>query len=292
MTGPTGVITALVTPFLGGKIDWKSFERLVEFQCDNQVDGLIVAGSTGEAASLTDEERGALLTRAKKLVDKKLAVWIGTGASSTAQTVLWTQQAQSAGADGALVVTPPYNKPPQRGLYAHFAAVAAEVDIPMMLYNVPSRTAVDLGVEVTLELAQIKNIVSLKDATAQLERVEALKSKLPGSFSLLSGDDESCFDYIVRGGHGVVSVASNILPRQFASLTRAARGGQSVGSDFARWLGLCKMLFVESNPIPVKAALQMMGIISSDELRLPLVRLAQPWREQLRAMLESLELLS
>jgi 4-hydroxy-tetrahydrodipicolinate synthase len=288
----SGVITALVTPFKGGRIDIKSFQRLMRFQLDHGIQGFVIAGTTGESPNLTGEERRELFDCAKSFVGGQVPVLVGTGSNSTAQTVLWTKEAEDWGADGALIVTPYYNKPPQRGLIEHYKAVANATSLPILLYNVPGRTGVEMSVETIEQLSQVKNIVGVKEATGNLSFLRELVARVHQDFSLISGDDGTCVEFMRLGGVGVISVLSHLIPKALVALCSRARKGEDVNHEFLNYAHLIELLFVEANPIPVKAALQMMGIIESDELRLPLVRMATPLRSQLHFALQNMGALS
>jgi 4-hydroxy-tetrahydrodipicolinate synthase len=271
----SGSITALATPFdANGAIDFDAWQRLLDRQLAGGTRGIVVAGSTGEAAALTDEEFVRLLQSAVSRVGGRIPVLAGTGLSNTAKTVAQTRLARDNGADLALVVTPPYVRPTPDGLVAHYRAVAAEGGLPVVLYNVPGRTGCDMGPETVARLCTDPNIVGLKEARGDDARWQALRPLASASFALLSGDDPTFVKAMASGATGVISVASNVVPGAFARLCAAVAGGSAADSDAldARLRPLYDFLGVEPNPIPVKALLQRLGIGAG--LRLPLLPLS------------------
>ena len=289
-----GTGTALITPFRNGAVDFDALGELLDFQVDNGVDALIVLGTTGEAATLTPAERDEVISFALRAVDGRIPVVIGTG-NNTASTVDLSRRAEELGADGALVVTPFYNKPNQEGLYRHFRTVAESVRIPVILYNVPGRTGVNLAPETVLRLAQIENIVGVKEASGNQYQCDSLIRSLQVArpdFRVWSGNDDQAFHLVCGGGDGVISVLSNVLPAQTAAMIDAALGGDVATARrlHLRLLPLMKDLFNESNPIPVKFAAGELGLCR-DELRLPLVSAGEKTRELVRADLLELGVL-
>ena len=267
----SGSITALATPFTSaGDIDFPEWRRLLQAQLDAGTQGVIVAGSTGEAAALFDEEYDALLASAVEFLGGRMPVLAGTGHSNTAKTILANRRAAALGADAALVVTPPYVRPTQSGLLAHFRAVADEGGLPVILYNVPGRTGCDLAPETTGELSLHPNIVGIKEARAEAARMEDLLPCRRDGFAVLSGDDPTAVRAMLAGADGVISVASNVVPATFRRLCDLARGGDVAGAEAldTRLYALYHFLGVEPNPIPVKALLTLNGI--GHGLRLPL----------------------
>lgn len=267
----SGSITALATPFApDGAVDTDAFARLIDAQLAGGTSAVVVAGSTGEAAALEDSEYRALLAFAVHRIGGRVPVLAGTGASATARTVALTRLAADIGADAALVVTPPYVRPTQGGLMAHFRAVADDCGIPVVLYNVPPRTGCDLLPETVGELAAHPNIVGIKDACAEPGRMDALLRHRGDGFAVLGGDDATATRAMLAGADGVVSVASNVVPAAFGRLCALARAGDAAGASAldARLAGLYAFLGIEPNPIPVKALLRLQGI--GDGLRLPL----------------------
>jgi 4-hydroxy-tetrahydrodipicolinate synthase len=284
-----GVFTAIITPMDGGAVDVESLRGLVRHQLDGGVSGLVVCGSTGEGATLTDGEQGHALAVVIDEVLGRKPVVAGIGARSTHGAIAQAQAAKEAGADGLLVVTPAYNKPTQAGLEAHFLAVADATDLPVCLYNVPGRTSVDLLPETTGRLARHEGIVALKDATGSLPRAAAIRALVGEDFSLLSGDDPTLLPFMAQGGDGCISVLSNVAPAEVVKLVDSV-GWRNLADarKIAAALGpLVSALFVESNPIPAKTALAWMGIIGSAELRLPLVPLTEAGGDVLAAGLEA-----
>jgi len=268
----SGSITALATPFTAaGEIDLPAWQRLLQGQLDAGIHGVVVAGSTGEAAALYDPEYDALLRTAVEQVGGRIPVLAGTGQSNTAKTIEANRRAAALGADAALVVTPPYVRPTQSGLLAHYRAVADEGALPVVLYNVPGRTGCDLAAETTAELSLHPNIIGIKEARADEARMDALLPlRRKGGFAVLSGDDPTAARAMLAGADGIVSVASNVVPGAFRRLHELASGGDAEGTDEfdARLHALYHFLGIEPNPIPVKALLALNGI--GHGLRLPL----------------------
>jgi len=291
-----GAMTAIVTPMQGGSVDEGGLRRLVRYQLSAQIAGLVVNGSTGEAATLTDDEQEYVLRMVVEQVLGRVPVIAGVGSRSTHGALAQAERAKRVGADALLVVTPAYNKPTQLGLEMHFTAVAENCDLPIVLYNVPGRTAVDLLPATVAKLAEHPRIVGIKEATGSLDRAAAIRAVVPADFALLSGDDFTTFDFVAQGGHGCISVASNILPRDIVALVKGA-GLDQTSDGFAKarttaaeLRPIFDALFCESNPIPVKTAAQWLGIIPSGELRLPLTPLSDAGADQLEAALRALEL--
>jgi 4-hydroxy-tetrahydrodipicolinate synthase len=288
-----GSITALVTPFNeADEIDFGALSTLVARQLDGGTAGLVIAGTTGEAPSLRGSEFERLLDNVVGQVAGQVPVIAGTGSASTDRTVEHTRLAAQIGADAVLVVTPYYVRPTQPGLMAHFRAVADASELPVILYNVPSRTSVDMQPETIAELAGHERIVGLKEAVGRMERVDALRALCGASFTLLSGDDSTCLEAMRHGARGVISVASNLVPGPFHQLCAAAARADwtAAGAVETGLRRLFDLLAVETNPIPVKWALQEMSLCSA-RLRLPLVALSERHRPALRDALESLDLL-
>ncbi len=288
----TGSQVALVTPMLeNGELDWDSLDKLVDFHLAEGTDAIVAVGTTGESATLDCKEHCEVIKRVVERVNGRIAVIAGTGANSTTEAIELTEAAKRAGADACLLVTPYYNKPTQEGLYQHYKTVAEAVDIPQILYNVPGRTACDMLPETVLRLAEIDNIIGIKEATGDLKRAEELISKAPEGFAIYSGDDATAVELMLLGGHGNISVTANIAPADMAKLCRLAIAGEA---EEARALNkkldiLHSNLFVESNPIPVKWALHQMGRIGTG-IRLPLTPLAEDLRGKLKDVLASCSL--
>lgn len=271
-----GSWVALITPMVGqGEIDYVSLERLVDFHLQNGTQGLVIMGTTGEAATISFAEQLEVIAAVCTQVAGRIAVVAGNGANSTAEAVERTRALSKLPIDGFLTVTPFYNKPMQKGMVLHFNAVAAATDKPVLLYNVPGRTGVDLLPETVAELAKTANIVGIKEATGSMQRLADLQQRCPAGFMLLSGDDASAAEFMLQGGHGVISVTTNIAPRQMAQLCQAALAGDKVVTQQidSSLQALHHDLFIEANPIPAKWALHRMGLISSDLMRLPLTQL-------------------
>ncbi|MGI9265043.1 MAG: 4-hydroxy-tetrahydrodipicolinate synthase [Gammaproteobacteria bacterium] len=280
-----GSNVALVTPMsVSGAIDFAALERLLEFHIAEGTDGVVIAGTTGESPTLASSELEALVAHSVQTVDGRIPVIAGSGANSTSKAVELCGVVEKAGADAALVVTPYYNKPTQAGLLAHYEALSQATALPIILYNVPGRTCCDLLPETVAELAQISTIVGLKEATPGIERLTRLRELCPEDFCLLSGDDATSMDFMLAGGHGVISVTANVAPRLMHGLCVAAGAGESrkAASINDRLQGLHVGLFIESNPIPVKWAVSRMGLME-DGIRLPLTRLDEECRETVAA---------
>ena len=289
----TGTYTALVTPFKNGGVDEPSFVRLVQAQIKGGVDGIVPVGTTGESATLDYDEHIGVIKSAIKCAAGKIKVIAGTGANSTSEAIHLTQAAEKAGADGSLQVAPYYNKPTQEGLFQHFREVARATRLPLVLYSIPGRCGVEIAVETVVRLArECKNIVAIKEAGGSVDRVSQLRAALGPGFTLLSGDDPLTVPFMSVGAAGVISVASNVAPRQVAQMVKAyAKGDLKAAQKLHFQLyPLFKDLFLETNPIPVKAALAMMGQIE-EEYRLPLVAMSPKNRETLRATLKQCGLL-
>lgn len=281
----SGSITALATPFTAaGDIDFPAWQRLLQAQRDAGTQGVVVAGSTGEAAALFDDEYDALLASAVEFLGGRMPVLAGTGHSNTAKTIQANRRAAALGADAALVVTPPYVRPTQSGLLAHFRAVADEGGLPVVLYNVPGRTGCDLLPETVAQLCGHPGIVGLKEARGDVERWEALYPLAREDFSLLSGDDPTFVRALLGGARGVISVASNVVPGAFSRLCGLAASGDAAGAHAldGQLNALYDFLGVEPNPIPVKAILARLGI--GEGLRLPLLPLSAGHNAQADAM--------
>ena len=272
----TGSAVATVTPFCGDGVDLEAFDRLIKRQIQGGTDAIVVCGTTGEAATLSYNERMALIERCVRTVDRRVPVIAGSGTNSTASSIALSKAAQSAGVDALLTVTPYYNKASQSGLVQHFSAIADAVDIPVILYNVPGRTVADLSNETALRLAQIPNIVGIKDATGNMDRVCELIARAPQGFSIYSGDDPTACFTILMGGKGNISVVANVAPRLMHEMCVAALAGDLAKARelHFRLQGLHRQLFCEANPIPVKWAMERMGYIPSG-IRLPLTRLSE-----------------
>ena len=293
-----GSIAALVTPMNSeGEINWECLEELIEWHIASDTSGLVIVGTTGESATLDVAEHVKIIDRSVQISDSRIKIIAGTGANSTKEAIYLTNSAKSAGVDATLLVTPYYNKPTQEGLYRHFMAIAEEVDIPQILYNVPSRTACDLLNETALRLANHQNIVGLKDATGNLSRLESLIENLgedlKDQFLLYSGDDPTSTQFMLRGGAGTISVTANIVPQTISNICCLVREGRkNEALDLDQTLSdLNEILFVESNPIPVKWMLHRIGRIT-DGIRLPLSSFNVEFHDRAETILKNLHLLN
>ncbi len=285
----TGTYTALVTPFKNGQVDEAALMRLVQAQIRAGVEGVAPVGTTGESPTLNYEEHIRVIERTVEFAAGKIQVLAGTGANSTAEAIYLTQAAEEDGADGSLQVAPYYNKPSQEGLFQHFRAVARATRLPIVLYSIPGRCGVEIGVDTVKRLAAAcKNIVGLKEAGGNPDRVSQLRAALGARFTILSGDDSLTLPFMAAGAQGVVSVASNVIPREVAQMVRAFAAGKTAAALrlHGRFYPLFKDLFIETNPVPVKAALAMLGRIK-EEYRLPLVPMGAKNREVLRATMRT-----
>lgn len=289
-----GSFVALVTPMTdSGEVDYQDLNNLLDFHLNNKTRGIVLLGTTGEAATLTEQEKEKLVKQAVTRINRKIPLIVGTGHNATSQTIRQTQQAKDWGADAALVVTPYYNKPTQAGLVAHYAAVAQSVDLPIILYNVPGRTACDMLPTTVATLAkQHPNIIGLKEAVDDEARIKELVAVCPKDFSLLSGDDASFVNFIRIGGHGTVSVTANIVPDRISDICSAALQSdwQTAEKINHNLLQVHEKLFISSNPVPAKWALFYLGLIKSAACRLPLLELEQQYYEQVIAALQHAEI--
>jgi 4-hydroxy-tetrahydrodipicolinate synthase len=285
----SGSIVAIVTPMnVDGSVDFKALDRLVEFHIDNRTDGIVAVGTTGESATLSVEEHIEVVRRVVASARKRVPVIAGTGGNSTTEAIELTRLSKQAGADACLLVTPYYNKPPQEGLYRHFKLIAETVAIPQILYNVPGRTACDMKPETVARLAQIPNIVGLKEASGSLDRNRELIALVGNKISLLSGDDDLAVESAIAGFKGVISVTANVAARKMHDAIAAALEGRA---EEARAIDMAlrplhRTLFLESNPIPAKWALARMGLIG-DGIRLPLVPFAKEFHGQVVEALQA-----
>ena len=287
-----GSITALITPFENGKLAERQFRAHVERQIEQGSHGVVPCGTTGESPALSHTEHRRATEICIETADKRVPVIAGTGSNSTGEACDLTRHAQRAGADAALVVTPYYNKPTQEGLYRHFEAVAAAADIPIVIYNIPGRSVVNMSVETMARLARIPNIVGVKDATADLTRPMLERAAIGGDWVFLSGEDGTALSYLAQGGGGCISVTANVAPALCAEMQNAWRAGDAARAleVHRRLMPLHDALFVETSPAPVKCAAEMLGLCSG-ELRLPMVEVGAPTRETVRAALVSAGLL-
>jgi 4-hydroxy-tetrahydrodipicolinate synthase len=283
----SGTFTALVTPFRNGEVDVEALEGMVEFQIEHGVSGLVPCGTTGETPAMSEEEDRAVVETVVRVAAGRVPVVAGTGSNSTDMAIKYTKMAQEAGADGSLQVAPYYNKPTQEGLYRHFAAIAESTQLPLILYNIPGRTSVTISAETMARLAEIPNIVGVKDSTLSMNMISDVISLCGEEFDVLSGDDPMTLPLISLGGVGVISVASNVAPGAVSDMVKALlEGDWERGRELHyELLPLFRALFVETNPIPVKTAASLLGLCS-DEMRLPLIPMSG---ENLRRLQETMD---
>ncbi|MDO7597765.1 MAG: 4-hydroxy-tetrahydrodipicolinate synthase [Pseudomonadota bacterium] len=290
----SGSMVALVTPMReDGSLDSDCLNNLIEFHISNGTKAIVAVGTTGESATLTVKEHCAVISQVVSQVNGRISVIAGTGANSTREAIELTQYAKDLGVDAVLLVTPYYNRPTQEGLYLHYKAIAEAVDIPQILYNVPSRTACDLLPETVARLANIKNIIAIKEATGDLSRVTQIKALCGDKLELYTGEDANIVDFILAGGQGVISVTANVAPALVQAMCAAALVGDEQGArDINKKMALLnKALFVESNPIPVKWALAEMGLIPKG-IRLPMTVLSEKYHQSVREALMAASLLN
>ncbi|MCC6207042.1 MAG: 4-hydroxy-tetrahydrodipicolinate synthase [Gammaproteobacteria bacterium] len=282
-----GSIVALVTPMTAeGGIDYASLQRLVEFHIENGTNAIVAVGTTGESATLDEQEHCEVMRRVVQMARGRVPVIGGTGANSTREAIMLTRCAMEGGADACLLVTPYYNKPTQEGLYLHHKAIADAVPIPQILYNVPGRTACDMLPETVARLAQVPNIIGIKEATGDLGRLRRIRELCDDTIDLYSGDDATAMDFMLGGGRGVISVTANVAPRAMSEMCVAALRGEAAAAAIIneRLMALHRDLFVEANPIPVKWALHEMGLIPPG-IRLPLTPLSPRYHDTVRSAL-------
>jgi 4-hydroxy-tetrahydrodipicolinate synthase len=281
------VLTAMVTPFdQNGEVDFNATRRLVDYLIDNGTDALVVAGTTGESPTLTTDEKIALFKFVVGAAKGRVPVIAGTGSNNTRASISLTKQAEEAGVDGIMLVTPYYNKPSQEGMYQHFKAIAEATSLPIMLYNIPGRSVVNLSAETIVRLSQIKNIVAVKEASGNLDAMAAIISQAPSDFTLYSGDDGLTLPVLAIGGAGVVSVASHVIGNEMQEMINHFKNGrvQEAATSHRRLLPLMKALFAAPNPAPVKSALNMSGV-QVGGLRLPLLPLSNEEEKALQVVL-------
>jgi len=288
-----GSIVAMVSPFRDGKVDEVKIRELVEFHVKNGTDAIVPCGTTGESPTLSHAEHKRVVEVTIEAAAGRIPVVAGTGSNSTAEAIELTQHAKKAGADGVLMVCPYYNKPTQAGLIAHYTAVAAAVDIPIIMYNIPGRTGVNMLTETVAALAELPSVVGMKEASGSLEQMTEVISLCGDRLTVVSGDDTLTLPLMAVGGKGVISVVANIVPKETAEMTRAALNGdwKRAKELHLRLFPLCKAMFYETNPIPVKTAMQLLGRLNG-ELRLPLCPMSQANRDKLQKALQAYGLLS
>ncbi len=288
----SGSFVAMITPFKDGKVDEQKVADLVEFQLRNGTNGLVPCGTTGEAVTLSDEEHLRVVQITIETAGGRVPIVAGTGTNSTEKTIKATKAVAELGADAALVVTPYYNKPTPEGLFQHYKAINDAVDLPIVAYNVPTRTSVNMSAETTLRISKLSNVIAVKEASGSMDQASEILQAADPDFAVMSGDDSLTLPLLALGGSGVISVVANIAPAAMSDLVAAFHAG-----DVARArelhhqiFGLCRAMFVETNPIPVKTAAGMLGLCS-DELRLPLVPLSEGNRATVKAALDSCPLI-
>ena len=281
----TGSIVALVTPFKDGEIDYEKLGELVEFHIANSTNAIIPCGTTGESPTLTHREHGEVVGKVIEVANGRIPVIAGTGSNNTSEAVSMTSHAKEVGADGSLLITPYYNKPTQKGIYEHYKAVLKEVDIPIIIYNVPSRTGVSISAETVARLYEFDNIVAIKEATGDLDQASQISNLC--DITVLSGDDSLTLPIMSIGGKGVVSVLANILPREVSELTSSFLKGDIENAQrlHNRLFPVCKAMFIETNPIPVKTAMKLLNRLNG-EMRLPLCDMSEEHESQLKKALE------
>jgi 4-hydroxy-tetrahydrodipicolinate synthase len=289
----SGTYTAVATPFRNDQFDQAAFDALIEAQIAAGVDGIVPVGTTGESPTLDHDEHNKVIKRAIDVAGGRCKVIAGTGSNATTEAIALTVEAERAGADAALLVAPYYNKPSQEGLFIHYSRIAAASKLPLVLYSIPGRCGIEIGVETVRRLAEAcPTVVCIKEAGGAVDRVGALRQVLPDSFTILSGDDSLTLPFIAAGAHGVVSVASNIIPREVGEMVRAARAGKSSAPPrhcTSDTFTLFKDLFIEPNPVPIKYALSLQGKMTP-EVRLPLCEMSEANKARLTATLRSVGL--
>lgn len=284
-----GVITALITPFKNGDVDYPSLKKLIKQQLDQGIDGFVVHGTTAESPTTTEAEKEKIFQFVKSEVSGKIPLIVGSGSNSTQESVEKSKKAEKWGADALLVVVPYYNKPPQRGLFEHFNKIANSVEIPTVLYNVPGRTITSLEIDTILALSENKKIVGIKEATGDVEFGAKIISKVRKDFHVLSGDDKTCMALAARGGKGVIAVVSHLISGKMREIYKRIKSNDLKAlQDYEKYYPLIDSMYVEANPIPVKYALKKTGILDSEEMRLPLSVLAEDLRSKIDVQVKDL----
>jgi 4-hydroxy-tetrahydrodipicolinate synthase len=291
-----GSNVALITPFKNDKLDEEAYIKLIHFQMKNGTNGLVPAGTTGESPTLSHDEHQKVIELCIQESKGKIIVIAGTGSNSTKEAISLTTHAEKVGADAALVVTPYYNKPTQEGLYQHYKAINDKVGIPILIYNIPGRSVIDMSVDTMARLFELKNIVGVKDATGDLNRVDLQKNKMGNDFIQLTGNDDNALDFNKRGGVGAISVTANIAPKLCSDFQKASKLNSEDGKLESDRLDkilqpIHNSMFIESNPSPVKFAAKLLGLCE-DDVRLPLVKVTEPTKEAVKRALVSAKLLS
>ncbi|RUM35588.1 MAG: 4-hydroxy-tetrahydrodipicolinate synthase [Desulfobulbus sp.] len=288
-----GAMTAIVTPMQNGKVDEKGLADLINFQIDGGIHGLVPCGTTGESATLSFSEHKRVIDLTVKIVDGRVPVIAGTGANNTIEAIELTESARESGVDAVLSVVPYYNKPSQEGLYQHFKTIHDAVDIPMVLYNVPGRTVTNMLPATVARLAELGNVVAIKEASGSLNQISEVIRLCPDDFIVLSGDDFTCMPTVLVGGKGVISVTSNIMPGEMAAMMEAALSGNIARANEIHYklFGLMGTMFCYPSPAPAKKALQLMGTIESAEVRLPMTEMDTSSIDKLTAEMKTVGLL-
>lgn len=288
----SGSFVALVTPFKNNRVDVEKLKELVEFHIKKETSGIVPCGTTGESPTLSHEEHRVVIETVVKAVNGRIKVIAGTGSNNTNEAIELTQFAKKVGADGCLIITPYYNKPTQNGLYLHFKKIAETVDIPIVMYNVPGRTGINMLPSTAAKLSKIKNIIGLKEASGNITQISQIVRECVEEFDVLSGDDAMTFPILAVGGKGVISVAANIAPAAVAELVEAFNKGDINKSRkmHLKMLPLFEAMFYETNPIPVKTSMNLMGMIS-EEIRLPLCKMSEGNLKKLKTTLKEYKLI-
>jgi 4-hydroxy-tetrahydrodipicolinate synthase len=288
-----GSMAALITPFKKGRVDEKRLAELVEFHIRNGTSAIVPCGTTGESATLSYEEHERVIEVVIEAVHKKVAVIAGTGSNNTSEALMLTKHAKQSGADASLQVSPYYNRPTQEGLYQHFKKIAEEVGLPMILYNIASRTGVNIEPETMTRLSKIKNIVGVKEASGNLDQMSKIRALCGEKFDLISGDDSLTLPLLAIGGTGVISVVANVVPKDVSDMVSRFKKGDIEGARKLHYklLPLVKAMFIETNPIPVKTAMGLMGMIDEPSLRLPMCEMSEQNLEKLKKALKEYGLL-
>ncbi len=287
-----GSIPAVITPFDGDEVDYDSYTKVLNYLIDNGSDGLVPCGTTGESPTLSHDEHKKIIEETIKIANKRVPVIAGTGSNNTNEAIEYTKHAESSGANAALVVTPYYNKPTQSGLYEHFKKIAEKTNIPIIIYNIPGRSIVDMSIETMVDLSKLKNIIGVKDATNDLFRPLLTRKKMQSEFCYLSGEDGTALAYLAQGGHGCISVTANIAPKLCSEMHSAWREGNlSKAQEINLKLSsLHNSLFIESSPGPVKYAASLLGLCK-EKTRLPLTDIKETTKKEVEFNLRELQLL-
>lgn len=285
-----GIYVPLITPFLNGEIDWESLDNLIEYYIERKVDGLVPCGTTGESPTLSEKEHVDVIKFVIEKTAGRVKVIAGTGSNETAKAVEFTKEAEELGADGALIVCPYYNKPTQEGIIAHYTKIAENTSLPIVIYNIPGRTGRNIEVSTLMKLAEIKNIVGVKEASGDINQLMDTIKLRPEGFSVLAGEDHLIYVNCALGGDGAIAASAHVLPEKFKEMCEAAWNGdaQKGAQIHFELLPLIRLFFAETNPSPVKTALKIMGLIKSDEVRLPLVPTSPALTEKLKNELKRL----